>query len=333
MFLFKRGNIYQFQYFDQHSEKNKRVSTGESTKSLAMVFVSKFQKEISKKNIPQIITLDEFEKEYFEFAKVSFTKSYQKSVVVAFRMFREFFGNPPIQKITQNDVEKFLITTQKRSLTVAHLYYRTLKASFNKGLFWGYIKVNPFQKIKLPKVAKKYPVFINQNEFNKLVEVVRDQVIKDIFTTAYYTGLRQSEILNLKWTSIDFIRQEILVKNTNDFITKSKKERVIPMNNYLLEILQRRYENCKSEFVFSTNNNYKFNEDYISHKFKKEIRKAKLSESYKFHTLRHSFASNLVQRGVSLYIVKELLGHQDISTTQIYSHLNNTSLKNAIDLL
>ena len=78
---------------------------------------------------------------------------------------------------------------------------------------------------------------------------------------------------------------------------------------------------------------FKLNEDFVSRKFKQAVRKAKLDEGIHFHTLRHSFASNLVQKGVSLYVVKELLGHESITTTQIYSHLQKKNLRDAIDLL
>lgn len=81
------------------------------------------------------------------------------------------------------------------------------------------------------------------------------------------------------------------------------------------------------------NFNVKVTSDYVSKKFKTTLRKLKYDEDLHFHSLRHSFASNLVQKGVLLYVVKELLGHENITTTQIYSHLDNGALKNAVDLL
>jgi len=77
----------------------------------------------------------------------------------------------------------------------------------------------------------------------------------------------------------------------------------------------------------------KLSVDFINKQFKKAVRAAKLNDKIHFHTLRHSFASMLVQRGVSLYVVKELLGHEDLSTTQIYSHLQNQNLMDAVNLL
>ena len=88
-----------------------------------------------------------------------------------------------------------------------------------------------------------------------------------------------------------------------------------------------------NEFIFYRKPGVKLNSDFISKQFKKAIRKAELSEEIHFHSLRHSFASALVQRGVSLYAVKELLGHENIKTTQIYSHLQKENLMEAVNLL
>ena len=89
----------------------------------------------------------------------------------------------------------------------------------------------------------------------------------------------------------------------------------------------------KNNFVFTRIQNIKLNENFVSKQFKKSVRAVGLNDQIHFHTLRHSFASLLVQRGVSLYVVKELLGHEDLSTTQIYSHLQQQNLMNAVNLL
>jgi len=146
--------------------------------------------------------------------------------------------------------------------------------------------------------------------------------------------MRVGELVNMNWSWIDFNQNLITVKGSIGFTTKSKEERVIPIHQKVKEILVRRYStNGKSAFIFYRNSAVKLNEDFVSKQFKKAIRQAGLSEDIHFHTLRHSFASNLVQSGSSLYIVKELLGHQDFSTTQIYSHLEKKGLQRAISIL
>ena len=110
------------------------------------------------------------------------------------------------------------------------------------------------------------------------------------------------------------------------------KERIIPIHPRIASIVIK--PNSKTDdFIFNRKSDIKFNEDFVSKQFKKALRAAKLNDDIHFHTLRHSFASNLVQRGVNLYVIKELLGHKDIKTTQVYSHLTQSSLSNAVCLL
>lgn len=150
--------------------------------------------------------------------------------------------------------------------------------------------------------------------------------------------MRQGEIVNMQWSWIDFRNNIITVSNTNGFKTKSKKERKIPMNDTVKNILVNRLPkirkiNVKNDYLFCKIAGIKLNEDFVSTKFKKSVRDAKLNDKVHFHTLRHNFASILVQRGVSLYVIKELLGHSDLRTTLIYSHLQKENLFHAVNLI
>ena len=141
----------------------------------------------------------------------------------------------------------------------------------------------------------------------------------------------------MKWDWIDLEQNIIKVKCSVSFTTKSKKERIIPICSTLRVLLTKLFPRIidldKNNFVFTRNQNIKLNENFVSKQFNKSLRAACLDEKIHFHTLRHSFASMLVQRGVSLYVVKELLGHEDLSTTKIYSHLQQQNLMNAVNLL
>ena len=101
----------------------------------------------------------------------------------------------------------------------------------------------------------------------------------------------------------------------------------------MFDARQKKNNTVFSNYVFKNTKGFKLNESYVSKNFKRAVRNAGLDERIHFHTLRHSFASNLVQNGISLYIVKELLGHENITTTQIYSHLSKDNLFQAIHLL
>ena len=149
--------------------------------------------------------------------------------------------------------------------------------------------------------------------------------------------MRLGELINMTWDNVDFENSLIKIINDNNFNTKNKKDRIVPLNQKLISILRERIPKIQSilnaNLVFKSSKCVKFNSDYVSKGFKDSVRAAGLDDKIHFHTLRHSFASSLVQKGVSLYVVKELLGHEDISTTQIYSHLNKESLFKAVQLL
>ncbi|MEW5844191.1 MAG: site-specific integrase [Bacteroidota bacterium] len=166
------------------------------------------------------------------------------------------------------------------------------------------------------------------------------QYLQDIFIVGFYTGLRLGELINMQWSWIDFFQSagggQITVKCTDDFLTKSKKERIIPMSEKVRSILISRFNNSQhkpNEVVFYRIKERKLHQETISKQFKYAVRKSNLNDRIHFHSLRHSFASLLVQRGVSLYVVKELLGHENLATTQIYSHLQQQNLRDAVNLL
>src|SRR5690606_12285136 len=198
-----------------------------------------------------------------------------------------------------------------------------LKAAFSKAVAWNYLSDNPLKKIKAPKVAKLLPVFISETELKLIIGNTSEQFLKDLFLTAFYTGMRIGELVNMKWSWIDLKQNIITVQCSESFTTKSKKERIIPicatLRNNILSRFPKIVKISTDEFVFSRIPGIKLNEDFVSKKFKKVVRAVGLNEKIHFHTLRHSFASLLVQRGVSLYVVKELLGHENLITTQIYS--------------
>lgn len=336
MFLLQRKNgTYYIQYFDPASKKYRRKSIGTKSKREAMAFFKKFDP------IPEqpanLTKLSEFRDEYIKYAATNRTNKYAKSIKLSFRQLMNYTKDVYLHNLTPRIVDQFIAQRFSSAPWSALMYYRTLKAAFSKAVVWGYIQENPLKKIKPPKQKKSLPVFISKSELEKIIHYTSIKLLQDIFTTAFYSGMRLGEILNLVWDCIDFSRRVIVIKNINGFVTKSKKERIIPMNNRLLDMFLNRYQTLKmvskNTYIFFRIVGIKLNEDYVSKQFKKAVRSAGLSDEIHFHTLRHSFASNLIQKGASIYVVKELLGHESISTTQIYSHLQSENLCQVISLL
>jgi len=337
MFLAKENKspFYQIVYFVDG--KRTKKSTKKKTKAEALKVLKQFDKPVTRESANKIIHLSKFREEYLEYSRQSKTKNYLKSISLSFRQLTMFTGNIPLNHLSTKVLDQFITLTNSRSKASAGLYYRTLKAAFSKAVVWEYIPNNPFKKIKAPKQVKSLPIFINKEEFQKILDHTKHQFLKDIFITGFYTGMRVGELVNMNWSWIDFNQNLITVKNSIGFTTKSKKERIIPIHTNVEKVLRKIYSNFKkcnkNDYVLCKHQVIKLNEDFVSKQFKKAIRQAGLSDDIHFHTLRHSFASNLVQSGSSLYIVKELLGHQDFSTTQIYSHLEKKGLHRAVSIL
>lgn len=361
MFLVKnhKSSFYQIVYFV--NGKRTTHSTKKINEREAVLYLEEFSKGIhldkqSLKNpsgaafsitqktlFKNTLTLSKFKEEYLEYAKPVKSKKYCDSIAYSFKQFIGYCGDILLEEVTTRIVDKFINSTFSRTQRGAHLYYRTLKAALNKAVEWSYLSVNPFTKVKFPKLSKIFPVFISEEELLIILANTQYQHLQDIFTVAFYTGLRLGELVNMKWNWLDFFQNQITVKCSNDFQTKSKRERIVPMSDKVRSILFRRF-NCAShnptcpepignEFVFYHWKGKMLYQDTISKQFKKIVRKSNLNDKIHFHTLRHSFASILVQKGVSLYVVKELLGHEDLATTQIYSHLQKQNLRDAINIL
>lgn len=336
MFLLQRKNgTYYIQYLDPATKKYVRKSIGTKSKKEAMAFFKHFD-PIPKQPINQI-KLSEFRDEYIKYASANKTKKYSKSINLSFRQLMNYSKDISLQNLTPRILDQFIAERFSTAPWSALMYYRTLKAAFSKAVVWGYIEENPLKKIKAPKQKKSLPVFMSKSDLEKIIQHTSTKLLQDIFNTAFYSGMRLGEVLNLVWDCVEFNRKIITIKNINGFVTKSKKERVIPMNDRLLELFLNRYQTSKmvskNAYIFYKVLGIKLNEDFVSKQFKKAVRSAGLSEEIHFHTLRHSFASNLIQKGASIYVVKELLGHESISTTQIYSHLQSENLSHAVSLL
>ena len=156
--------------------------------------------------------------------------------------------------------------------------------------------------------------------------------LKDVFIFALNTGLRQMEIITFEWNQIDFDNKLLLLNNRNS-ITKSKKVRSIPLNQKTYEILVKRIKSSDKKSNVFTYQNELINQQFISHKTKKIVKVSGINPKLNFHSLRHTFASWLVQKEVSIYKVSRLLGHSDVRVTQIYAHLRSDDLRNAVELL
>lgn len=299
----------------------------------------------SSVGIKEVVTLRVFIDEYKEFIKQNRSDAYFRSVDSSFKKLVEFFGvQKSIATIQLREVEQFLNYVKTKVTKGYRVYFKTLKAAFNKAVEWNYVKENPFCRVKLPKKQEVKPGFIKDEELMGIKSKLKTQVLKDFVTVAFNTGMRLNEIVNLRWSNIDFGARLITVGD-EQFTTKARNQRKIPICEEVFGTLKRienldfgiRIEKQKAQkmndFIFCKENGERYSGDYVSKSFKIACKAAGIDKAIHFHSLRHSFASNLVQNGVPLYSVKDLLGHSTIKTTEIYSHLNVDALRDAIKKL
>jgi integrase len=244
MYLIRRKNgTYYIQFFDPLTSQIRRISTKRNSKREAQVFLKQFNPVLDKSN--DQIRLSSFRNEYLKYVAANKTEKYSKSIKLSFRQLLNYSKDVTLQNLTPRMLDQFIAEKFSTAPWSALMYYRTLKAAFSKAVVWGYLEENPLKKIKAPKQKKSLPVFISKSDLEKIIQHTSTKLLQDIFITAFYSGMRLGEILNLVWDCIEFNRKIITIKNINGFVTKSKKERVIPMNDRLLELYLNRYQTSK----------------------------------------------------------------------------------------
>ena len=330
----KKSKIWQV-YYRKENGKKTRISTGSTNKSEAYKFLNEFEKKVKERQNKTDISLGELAEKQLKILSVTNTKYSYYLAKHSINNFLDYAGKETlISKVDKALAESFILKIYENAKHSAALKLRHLKAMFNKAIEWNYILINPFKGIRL-RIPQSFPAFVNSDELKAILEKEIEILFKRIYQTAFLTGMRIGEILDMQWENVDLSTKEIIVKNKKEFTTKGKKERLIPINQTLLEILinqKKESSNQSTEYVFNKNG-VKLNVDYVSKRFKKVVKKTDLNQSLHFHSLRHSFCSNLASKGVSLYVIKTLAGHESIVTTQRYSHLKKENLEQAINLL
>ncbi len=197
---------------------------------------------------------------------------------------------------------------------------------------------NPFLAVKIPHQKNKLPDYLFEDEIDELIDsfdLNDDFEYRDraIFETMYGCGLRVSEVANLKISDIDYS------SNILHILGKGSKARIVPfyeiigdlLNHWIKEIRPKYTINEEHEYVFVNNRGKQLTTRGIEYLLDKDVKKHGLTMQVHPHTLRHSFATHLLDAGVDIRIVQELLGHENLSTTQIYTHITMEHLRETYD--
>ena len=182
-------------------------------------------------------------------------------------------------------------------------------------------------RIPLAKNRGKLPVVLNKEEVNRIFEVTLNLKHRLVLMFLYYTGIRLNEVVNLKWSDIDFQRGVIHLK-----VAKGEKERVIFLHDNLKKFIEY-FKLKKGGLVFFSNLGKKYDKRTIQMIVRNAAKKAGIGKRVTPHTLRHSFATHLLEAGADIRHIQKLLGHTNLQTTQIYTHVANKDIKNLARLL
>lgn len=240
-----------------------------------------------------------------------------------------------LNQLNKDDINNFLKNMDVSSRTKAH-YLTVLNSYYNYLIFTGLLSMNPCDMIKSPKIEKKLPVYLTIEEIDKLFNIRLNKPIdyrnKAMLELLFATGTRISELTSLTLSQINF--EESIIK----VMGKGKKERIIPIANNALNYLKVYIYNYR-EYLIKNNNDYVFlnkNGEKISRQgffkiLKKMAQDSGINKNISPHVLRHSFATYLLNNGVDLRVIQELLGHENLETTEIYSHLTSQKIKDDYD--
>lgn len=248
--------------------------------------------------------------------------------------FEEYYKNKDLLKITSKDIEKYIQTLSDLAPTTVSHNISSLKTFYSYFLKQVRISNNPTDGIKSPKLGIHLPTYLTIDEVNKLLDIeVTDAFSsrnKAILELMYATGLRISEVISLEFKNVDY--DECIIR----VMGKGSKERIVPVNDYAIKYLKEYIDNYRPELVKNEINNYIFLNNHgrmltrqgIFKMIKNYAALKNIKKTIGPHTLRHTFATHLLENGADLRVIQELLGHSDISTTQIYTHLTKEALHN-----
>lgn len=234
-----------------------------------------------------------------------------------------------LKSVTQSDIEKYLKILQKKDdpKTINH-HLNVLTSFYNFLLIEGIVDKNPVQNIDKLKTRKKLPKVLSKEEIIKILDIdlinaysYRDKAMLELM---YSSGLRISELVTLKMYNIDLDLGILRVMG------KGSKERIVPIGeiaNKYVSLYISEYRNLlnkkNSDFIFLNNRGTGISRQSFFKMLQKQAIKKNIKTSFTPHTLRHSFATHMLENGADLRSIQELLGHSDISTTQIYTHVSN----------
>lgn len=245
-------------------------------------------------------------------------RTYKNELVI----FLKFLDSKNINDVKIEEIEGYILNClekQKLSENTVHSRINSIKFYFENVLNKKVIFLN----IPRPKKRSKIPKVFNQTEVKRLFDNTTNLKHNTMLKICYGMGLRVSEIINLKITDIDSIYMQVLIENS-----KGKKDRYVNLPESLLEQLRSYYKEYKpKEYLFEGQYSGQYSIRSVQQVFKEALFKSKINKRLGIHSLRHSFATHLLENGTDLRFIQEILGHKDIKTTLLYTHVSKDIIR------
>lgn len=302
------------------------------------------QKQLLQSNTGLQMTINDHVNEYLLYLSVE--RNYSQNTIESYRrqlgkfvVFLEKNRIDDIHKVTKAMVQVYLSEEQQQNLstrTIAQLI-TALRSFFKYLALENFLEENPLAQLSLPKMPKQLPKYLTLDEVDKLLLLEIDQPAhfklrtRVLIELLYSCGMRISELISLKIEHVHFQMGLIKVYGKGD------KERMIPVNSYALELIEEYLETARPkilkqrqcDFLLLNHHGKQLTRQGAWKLIQQAARLSGIEKSVSPHMLRHSFATHLIENGADLRIVQELLGHSDISTTQIYTHVSKKHLQKA----
>lgn len=287
---------------------------------------------LTHQSIQSFLDYLKYEKRY----SVHTLTSYQTDLVDFIDYLDTQFGAVLLQDISHSFIRSWLAGLKDKGLVSKSIIRKisTLRSFFKYQLKTGIIEATPMANVISPKISKRLPVFIKEDDTKRLVETLNQSTedwktmnAKMLITIFYATGMRLSELISMKEKQIDFSRSQFKV------LGKGNKERIIPVSKEVIKAI-RNYQHLKKKgfgqtdnFLLVTEKGKKIYPKYAYLLVKKYLGQASTLDKKSPHVLRHTFATHLMNNGADLNAVKELLGHSSLAATQVYTHNTIGKLK------
>ncbi len=266
--------------------------------------------------------------------------SYESDIQKLMIFVETFFPSKKPSDITLQDLQAFLKyiaefnfteTTQSRIISGIKHFFKFL-------ILENEIQINPAELLETPRIKRKLPVFLNVEEIDNMLSQIDRSTPEGernvaMLETMYSCGLRVSELISLKLSDLHFNESYISI------IGKGDKQRLVPIGNTAMKLIKNYIENHRNhiaikknqeDMVFLSKRGSSITRQMVFYVIKDLAVKAGIKKALSPHTLRHSFATHLVEGGADLRAVQEMLGHESITTTEIYTHLDQHFLRENI---